>query len=105
MIALLSQRLGVDLPLLAIFEHPVVGDLAAHIEALQASPEDALSPETAELAVPRREPARTAPLSFAQHQLWFLEQWKPGAATYNVTTALRLRGDLDEVALAPPFAR
>ena len=49
--------------------------------------------------MPRREGARTAPLSFSQHQLWFLEQWKPGAATYNVTTALRLRGDLDESAL------
>jgi len=33
-----------------------------------------------------------APLSFCQEQLWFVDQLNPGAATYNVTVAHRLRG-------------
>lgn len=35
------------------------------------------------------------PLSYAQMRLWFLEQLSPGDATYNVSGALRLRGQLD----------
>lgn len=39
--------------------------------------------------------ARSAPLSFAQERIWFLHQLEPDAPVYNVTRALRLRGDLD----------
>lgn len=45
-------------------------------------------------------PAATgaAPLSYAQQQLWFLDRLAPGSAAYNITKALRLRGNL---AIAP----
>ncbi|MFG2089020.1 amino acid adenylation domain-containing protein [Spirillospora sp. NPDC048824] len=39
------------------------------------------------------------PLSFAQERLWFMEQFAPGTAAYNVPMALRLRGPLDEARL------
>ncbi|MET8025693.1 non-ribosomal peptide synthetase [Streptomyces avermitilis] len=39
------------------------------------------------------------PLSFAQEQLWFLDQLSPGEITYNVPVAYRLRGTLDVEAL------
>src|SRR4051794_29806913 len=39
------------------------------------------------------------PLSFAQERLWFLDQWDPGAATYNVPSSMRLAGRLDLRAL------
>src|SRR5262245_26025854 len=42
---------------------------------------------------------RTAPLSFAQQRLWFLEQVAPGTGAYNVAQAVRLRGRLDAEAL------
>jgi len=38
-------------------------------------------------------------LSFAQQQLWFLEQLTPGGTPYNVPIYLRLRGGLDVEAL------
>ncbi|MDT8912922.1 non-ribosomal peptide synthetase [Amycolatopsis sp. PS_44_ISF1] len=40
------------------------------------------------------------PLSFAQDQLWFLDQLRSGATEYLLHRALRLRGPLDVAALA-----
>ena len=37
---------------------------------------------------------KSAPLSFAQERLWFLDQLTPGTAAYNLPTAMRLRGAL-----------
>jgi len=39
------------------------------------------------------------PLSFAQQRLWFLDQFNPGSAFYNVPIAIRLRGELNVTAL------
>jgi amino acid adenylation domain-containing protein len=47
----------------------------------------------------RPDPAAPAALSFAQQRLWFLEQFDPGGAAYNVPGALRLAGPLDAGAL------
>jgi amino acid adenylation domain-containing protein len=35
------------------------------------------------------------PASFAQQRLWFIDQLIPGRATYNLYSALRIRGNLD----------
>ncbi|WP_172830274.1 MupA/Atu3671 family FMN-dependent luciferase-like monooxygenase [Opitutus sp. GAS368] len=39
------------------------------------------------------------PASSAQHRLWFLEQFQPGRALYNVPIAVRMTGPLDAVML------
>ncbi|HEX6864210.1 MAG TPA: condensation domain-containing protein, partial [Thermoanaerobaculia bacterium] len=46
---------------------------------------------------------RTAPLSFSQERLWFLDRLMPGVATYNLPTPFRLRGPLDPAVLARAF--
>ncbi|MBP5968581.1 non-ribosomal peptide synthase/polyketide synthase [Pseudomonas iridis] len=38
-------------------------------------------------------------LSYAQQRQWFLWQWAPHSAAYNIPTALRLQGPLDVTAL------
>jgi hypothetical protein len=53
----------------------------------------------ASTTIPRRGTTGPAPLSFAQQRMWFLEQWEPGAPTFNGARAFRLRGGLDRDAL------
>jgi Condensation domain len=53
----------------------------------------------AEVRIRARPVPGAAPLSFAQQRMWFLEQWEPGAPTFNGARALRLRGALDRGAL------
>lgn len=45
--------------------------------------------------IPRRVQQDSAPLSFAQQRLWFLDQLEPGNTSYNVYVALRLTGSLN----------
>src|SRR5829696_9370775 len=45
--------------------------------------------------IPARAQTRTAPLSFAQQRLWFLQQLEAESSAYNEATALRLIGPLD----------
>jgi amino acid adenylation domain-containing protein len=49
--------------------------------------------------IPRRPPAPTAPLSFGQEQLWFVDRFAPGLATYNIPCPVSVRGPLDRAAL------
>jgi hypothetical protein len=84
----------VDLPLRAIFENPTVRGLAACVEReARAAGRVALHPIE---GVPRED---GVPLSFAQQRLWFLDQLQPGSAAYNLSAALKLRGNLDVGAL------
>src|SRR6185503_1940523 len=39
------------------------------------------------------------PLSYAQQRLWFLYQMEGAGATYNIPLALRLEGELNQIAL------
>ncbi|MEV0132076.1 amino acid adenylation domain-containing protein [Dactylosporangium sp. NPDC050688] len=57
-------------------------------------------PAAAEATIPVRPAGTTPPLSFAQERLWFMEQFAPGTAAYHIPVARRLRGALDEAALA-----
>ncbi|MFM9437456.1 amino acid adenylation domain-containing protein [Janthinobacterium sp. CG_23.3] len=48
--------------------------------------------------------AATAPLSPMQERLWYREHMAPGRPTYNMPSAHRLRGKLDEAAFQLAFA-
>ncbi|MDX1695324.1 MAG: amino acid adenylation domain-containing protein, partial [Ketobacteraceae bacterium] len=42
-------------------------------------------------------------MSYAQQRLWFLDQFQSGSASYNISAALKLRGNLDVEALRLAF--
>ncbi|HEX2077990.1 MAG TPA: amino acid adenylation domain-containing protein [Longimicrobium sp.] len=89
-VARIRQAFDAEVPLRALFEAPTVAGLAALIEG------------SARAALPPIVPVerdRPLPLSFAQQRLWFLDQFEPGTALYNVPSALRLSGALDVAAL------
>ncbi|MES1241578.1 MAG: non-ribosomal peptide synthase/polyketide synthase, partial [Acidobacteriota bacterium] len=88
------EAFGVDLPLRAVFEAPVLADMAARLEGEQAREH---------LAIRRRSGTGGAPLSFAQERLWFLDRLEPGSAAYNIPLALRLTGSPDVPALERSF--
>ena len=60
-------------------------------------------PETEAPLISRVDERRTAPLSFAQQRLWFLDQLEPGNPAYNLPAAVRLSGRLEVAALARTF--
>src|SRR5580698_6591657 len=49
--------------------------------------------------IPPRPERDFAPLSFAQHQMWVIDQMTPGNPAYNLSIAYRLSGVLDVAAL------
>jgi amino acid adenylation domain-containing protein/non-ribosomal peptide synthase protein (TIGR01720 family) len=63
----------------------------ALFELLMKEKQKAAAPRS----IPKRPPGSSAPLSFAQQRLWFLDQWKPGTTAYNVAVAYRVKGHLD----------
>ena len=50
-------------------------------------------------AIPRRAKQDSAPLSFAQQRLWFLNELQPGNPAYHISHAFRIRGALNVSAL------
>ncbi|HYP40107.1 MAG TPA: amino acid adenylation domain-containing protein [Chloroflexia bacterium] len=86
--------LHVEMPLRRIFEMPTVAKLGESVEV-------ALKGGSAAPAPPVQRVQRTGdlPLSFAQQRLWFLDQWMPASAAYNIPVVMRLEGPLDEDAL------
>jgi natural product biosynthesis luciferase-like monooxygenase protein/amino acid adenylation domain-containing protein len=92
--------LGVDLPLRSLFEHPTIAQFSSHLEKLIGGAPSPLVP-----ALVPVERGMDQPLSFAQERLWFLNQWEPGSAWYNVPMAFRLSGPLHVEALERSLAR
>jgi amino acid adenylation domain-containing protein/non-ribosomal peptide synthase protein (TIGR01720 family) len=86
------DMLGVELPLRTLFEAPTIAGMAARIEQTATD-----GPRGAPVAAL---PSDALPLSFAQRRLWLLRQLDPDNVAYTIATAVRLRGALDQDALA-----
>ncbi|HEV8577638.1 MAG TPA: amino acid adenylation domain-containing protein [Thermoanaerobaculia bacterium] len=99
LVSRVRETFAVELPLRALFDAPVLSDLAGRVErALRDGAGTAPPP-----LVRQPRPLDGAPLSFAQQRLWFLDRLEPGSPFYNVPSAVRLQGDLDSAALEAAF--
>ena len=93
----LRDAFNVDLPLRTLFEAPTVAGLTREISRCQselADPEEAI--------LPRND--YSAPLSFSQQRLWFLDKYKPNSSMYNIPAVYQLKGVLDVTALEQAIA-
>jgi amino acid adenylation domain-containing protein len=87
---------GVEIPVETMFDQPT---LAALVAAVERALEEEGRPRAEPAAEPRSRGAAFE-LSSTQQRFWFLDWFQPGSARYNVPVALRLRGELDQEALA-----
>ncbi|MFY0567871.1 non-ribosomal peptide synthase/polyketide synthase [Archangium lansingense] len=94
LVSQVRKELGVEVPLQAVFDAPILEALAAHITSVGG-----VAAVVAPPLVRAVDTDGPPPLSFAQQRLWFLEQLQPGNTAYNIPVALRLEGPLDTVAL------
>ncbi|WLG59193.1 non-ribosomal peptide synthase/polyketide synthase [Pseudomonas extremorientalis] len=92
----IRQALKLEVPLKLLFEQPrLEGFVAALTTQAPGAPN-----APALLPVGRDQPL---PLSYAQERQWFLWQLEPQSAAYHIPSALRLKGQLDLVALQRSF--
>jgi amino acid adenylation domain-containing protein len=94
-ISRLRAAIKTEIPLRSLFTAPTVAEFAASVddeirneEGWQLPPIEA-APRVGDLS-----------LSFAQQRLWFMDQWAPGRAFYNISEAMRLTGPLNVEALS-----
>ncbi|HEX7330560.1 MAG TPA: amino acid adenylation domain-containing protein [Pyrinomonadaceae bacterium] len=88
----------VELPLRSLFESPTLGELAKTIEAATRAEQRLITAPI--VPVPRD---GELPLSYAQQQMWFLNQLEPESHLYNMHTGVRLAGALNTDALERTF--
>ncbi|MFN6485180.1 MULTISPECIES: non-ribosomal peptide synthetase [unclassified Nostoc] len=84
------QAFQIEIPLQLLFENPTIATLAQAI-AQNQTPENDPQNQT----IPQIANRESAPLSFAQQRVWFLEQLEPNNPAYIVSNAQRLRGKLN----------
>ncbi|MDZ8084004.1 MAG: amino acid adenylation domain-containing protein [Nostoc sp. DedQUE12b] len=84
----------VELPLRSLFAAATLAELAQEIEQLQQQ-----NLEKTSLPILPRARDAELPLSYGQQRLWFLDQFEPNSAIYNIPTALHLQGTLKVAAL------
>lgn len=87
-VARLRRSLGIEIPLRALFERPTIAGLAELVKEIQAQYGGA------DLDILASKDRNSAPLSYSQERLWFLDQLLPGSAAYNLPVTLRAEGAL-----------
>ncbi len=96
LMAKIRDRMGVDLPLTALFENTSVAQVAELIAKAKKSDVPAIRPVD-------RKKLEHLPLSFAQERVWFFEQLEPGSGRYNVPVAVTVSGELNISQLEQAF--
>ena len=94
LVSRIRSTFKVELPLRQLFATATVVELAQEIEQLQQQDLELKVPPI----LPRTEDVPLT-LSYAQQRLWFLEQFAPHNALYNIPITLRLEGTLNQTAL------
>jgi natural product biosynthesis luciferase-like monooxygenase protein/amino acid adenylation domain-containing protein len=90
LMARVRDMFGVEIALGRLFENATVEALAHEIEEELRGGKGARRG-----AITLRSEQEKKKLSYGQQRLWFLEQLEPGASAYNLSSGIRLEGDLN----------
>ncbi|MEX2492635.1 MAG: amino acid adenylation domain-containing protein [Nitrospirales bacterium] len=90
----IRETIAVTLPLRTLFEAQTVAELAACLQDLQNSSATHALPPIRPLP-----PGGKIPISFAQERMWFLYQFAPSSAAYNLAWAFQFPGLINLTAL------
>lgn len=93
-VARINDTLQVEIPLQRLFEAPTIEQLAALVRPMARS-----DPQPSNTTIARVDRDRQIPLSFAQQRLWFLDQFDPNSAVYNIVLPVHLAGTVDAAML------
>ncbi|TAE52225.1 MAG: non-ribosomal peptide synthetase, partial [Nostocales cyanobacterium] len=88
----------VEIPLKNIFTAPTIEQLAQVIETTQKQ-----QANTQQTPIQTRTENQEIPLSYAQQRLWFIDKLEPNSASYNLSAALKIQGELSIEALEISF--
>ena len=89
-VARVMKTFRANVPLKRFYESPTIAGLSAIIATTHEATE--ISEDTRML---HQLQERHLPLSYFQERLWFMEQWEPGKATYNLSLAYGLKGSVN----------
>ncbi|NET02964.1 MAG: amino acid adenylation domain-containing protein, partial [Sphaerospermopsis sp. SIO1G1] len=98
LVSRIRDQFQIEIPLQTVFVETTIAELAQAIEQLQKQNLQLAAPGI----LPRGENAELS-LSYAQQRLWFIDQFEPNSASYNIPIALRLQGKLELTALENSF--
>ncbi|MEM8529467.1 MAG: non-ribosomal peptide synthase/polyketide synthase [Chloroflexota bacterium] len=90
-IAQIRDVFGVELPVRALFETPILREFAQQVVAAQRAHTTRVAPPL--VAQPRT--GADLPVSFAQQRLWFVQHLEPLSIAYHMPNIVRLRGAID----------
>jgi acyl carrier protein len=93
-ISRICETLKIEIPIQSLFDSPTIAELARFVE--QNTNAGQVLP-----MIPLERVSRDGelPLSYAQHGLWVRSQIEPDSPLYNLSSSLRLKGQLDLPAL------
>ncbi len=89
----IHQRLGIDLPLDALFDDQTLADLARRIE--ETSADDAEAPPLRPVSR-----AQVLPASYVQELMWHAEREDPGSPAHWIDVSIRITGAIDAAVIA-----
>jgi acyl carrier protein len=93
-IAQVRAILGVELPILSIFQARTVAKMGELVEQKLRSGNSSTMP-----ALVPTSRSQNLPLSFAQQRIWFLDQIEPGSTAFSKAISLQISGELNVAAL------
>ncbi|BBC27198.1 non-ribosomal peptide synthetase [Pseudanabaena sp. ABRG5-3] len=88
--ARVRDSFSIDLPLQTLFREPTIAGLSREITSAYQNQQGYQIPPI----IPT-EHSTYEPVSFAQQRMWFLQQFEPNSATYNIPIVYRVSGLLE----------